>query len=177
MRKGGWYSWKSGATAPHPDIGVQVVSGARSNEATECGVSRASGARAVLRVRRTSDNGGTGMTTLELLQEALYRLEDLEALSTPGEWGVAYPVEEDSEPTAHIFAGEAEVGSTGELEGWSYNADLIAAMHRTLHAQHDLLQDAIDWLTSNEDDDEASTLNLDSAIKAEIRLAHAILGR
>ena len=40
-----------------------------------------------------------------------------------------------------------------------------------------LLQGAIDWITSNQTDGEAEDLNLDSAIRAEIELARAILAR
>ena len=117
------------------------------------------------------------MTTLETLQEAIYRLEDLEALSTPGTWAVSFPEGEDGEPTARVRSGDTEVCATGELEGWTYNADLISVLHRTLHAQHELLQGAIDWITSNQTDGEAEDLNLDSAIRAEIELARAILAR
>jgi hypothetical protein len=117
------------------------------------------------------------MTTLETLQEAIYRLEDLEALSAPGTWTVGFPDAGGQAPVAHVLAGDSDVCATGELEGWSYNADLIAVLHRTLRAQHALLQGAVDWLTSNEADSESSDMNLDSAIRAEIELAQAILGK
>lgn len=117
---------------------------------------------------------------ITLLEDAIDRLSDLQAFSTPGSWHWEEPVKPGNFPVED----QSLISSTGEkvLFAWTYDGfggieatdadrELVVTLHRTIDAQLSILRCALD--ASNV---ERNWETLVYTINA-LELAESILGR
>lgn len=105
--------------------------------------------------------------SLETIQKAITRLEQLQADSTQGEW--------DTTPLWYGVDVETEQGYLVAASIDIENAELIVALHRTIPALLEMFKSEVEWL---EEGNNAAIVESSTVFAAtpELALARAILG-